>query len=59
MRVDVHTYFQCLDFIKHLEGRSNLPKTILNRGIRDAVRSGPRINDQVGTEKRACRSCRE
>ena len=32
MRVDVHTHFQCLDFIKHLEGRHNLPKGVLDGG---------------------------
>jgi len=32
MRIDVHTHFQCLDFIKHLEGRSRLPKTIQDGG---------------------------
>ena len=32
MRIDVHTHFQCLDFIKHLEGRRNLPKSVLDGG---------------------------
>jgi predicted TIM-barrel fold metal-dependent hydrolase len=32
MRIDVHTHFQCLDFIKHLGGRSRLPKTVLDGG---------------------------
>ena len=32
MRIDVHTHFQCLDFIKHLEGRRNLPKGVLDGG---------------------------
>ena len=32
MRVDVHTHFQCLDFVKHLHGRSALPKSILDGG---------------------------
>ncbi|MBV8361107.1 MAG: amidohydrolase [Deltaproteobacteria bacterium] len=32
MRIDVHTHFQCLDFIKHLQGRSALPKSLLDGG---------------------------
>lgn len=32
MRIDVHTHFQCLDFIKHLEGRRNLPKGVFDGG---------------------------
>ena len=32
MRIDIHTHFQCLDFVKHLRGRSALPKTILDGG---------------------------
>ena len=32
MRIDIHTHFQCLDFIKHLQGRSNLPQSILDGG---------------------------
>jgi len=32
MRVDVHTHFQCLDFIKHLHGRGNLPRSLLEGG---------------------------
>ena len=32
MRIDVHTHFQCLDFIKHLGGRSKLPKSVLDGG---------------------------
>ena len=32
MRIDVHTHFQSLDFIKHLMGRSNLPKSVLDGG---------------------------
>lgn len=32
MRVDVHTHFLCLDFIKHLHGRSALPNTVLDGG---------------------------
>ena len=32
MRIDVHTHFQCLDFIKHLNGRCNLPKSVLDGG---------------------------
>jgi len=30
MRIDFHTHFQCLDFIKHLLGRSSLPRSILD-----------------------------
>lgn len=32
MRIDVHTHFQCLDFVKHLQGRSALPKSLLDGG---------------------------
>jgi predicted TIM-barrel fold metal-dependent hydrolase len=32
MRIDVHTHFQSLDFVKHLMSRSNLPKTFLDGG---------------------------
>ena len=32
MRIDVHTHFQCLDFIKHMEGQHNLPKGVLDGG---------------------------
>ena len=32
MRIDVHTHFQCLDFIKQLEGRRNLPRSVLDGG---------------------------
>jgi len=32
MRIDVHTHFQSLDFIKHLQGRNTLPKTLLEGG---------------------------
>jgi hypothetical protein len=32
MRIDVHTHFQCLDFVKHLHGRSSLPKSVLDGG---------------------------
>lgn len=32
MRVDVHTHFQCLDFIKHLQGRSTLPRSVSDGG---------------------------
>ena len=32
MRVDVHTHFQCLDFIKHLHGPGNLPRSLLDGG---------------------------
>jgi hypothetical protein len=30
--MDVHTHFQCLDFVKHLLGRSTLPKSLLDGG---------------------------
>jgi len=32
MRIDVHTHFQCLDFIKHLHGPGNLPRSLLDGG---------------------------
>jgi predicted TIM-barrel fold metal-dependent hydrolase len=32
MRIDIHTHFQCLDFVKHLGGRSSLPKSVLDGG---------------------------
>lgn len=32
MRIDVHTHFQCLDFVKHLIGRATLPKGLLAGG---------------------------
>jgi len=32
MRIDVHTHFQCLEFVKHLQGRSMLPKSLLDGG---------------------------
>ena len=32
MRIDVHTHFQSLDFIKRLQGRNTLPKTLLEGG---------------------------
>ena len=32
MRIDVHTHFQCLDFVKYLQGRSTLPKILLDGG---------------------------
>ena len=33
MRIDVHTHFLCLDFVKHLQGRSSLPTTVLEGGV--------------------------
>ncbi|HLG69732.1 MAG TPA: amidohydrolase family protein [Chloroflexota bacterium] len=33
MRIDVHTHFLCLDFVKHLQGRSALPRTVLEGGV--------------------------
>ncbi|HEX6556009.1 MAG TPA: hypothetical protein VF026_24840 [Ktedonobacteraceae bacterium] len=32
MRIDVHTHFQSLDYIKHLQGRNTLPKAVLEGG---------------------------
>lgn len=32
MRIDVHTHFQCLEFVKHLHGRSMMPKSLLDGG---------------------------
>jgi len=32
VRIDIHTHFQCLDFLKHLYGRSNLPRSVLDGG---------------------------
>lgn len=32
MRIDIHTHFQCLDFVKHLQGRSTMPKSLLDGG---------------------------
>jgi len=32
MRIDIHTHFQCLDFVKYLQGRSTLPKSVLDGG---------------------------
>src|SRR5215469_2425254 len=32
MRIDIHTHFQCLDFIKHLQGRNALPNSIPDGG---------------------------
>ena len=32
MRIDFHTHFQCLDFVKHLRGRSKLPRSVLEGG---------------------------
>lgn len=33
MRIDVHTHFLCLDYVKHLQGRTALPKTVLEGGV--------------------------
>ncbi len=33
MRIDVHTHFLCLDFVKHMQGRAALPTTVLEDGI--------------------------
>ena len=32
MRIDIHTHFQCLDFLKHLQSRSSLPRSVLDGG---------------------------
>jgi predicted TIM-barrel fold metal-dependent hydrolase len=32
-RIDVHTHFVCLDFIKHLRGRSAMPRSVLQGGV--------------------------
>jgi predicted TIM-barrel fold metal-dependent hydrolase len=32
VRIDIHTHFQCLDFVKHLQGRENLPRSVLDGG---------------------------
>ncbi len=31
--IDVHTHFLCLDFVKHLQGRSSLPRTVQEGGV--------------------------
>jgi hypothetical protein len=31
-RIDIHTHFQCLDFVKHLLGRSTFPRSVLDGG---------------------------
>src|SRR5262249_621146 len=31
-RIDIHTHFQCLDFVKHLLGRSAFPRSVLEGG---------------------------
>jgi predicted TIM-barrel fold metal-dependent hydrolase len=33
MRIDVHTHFQSLDYVKHLRGRGALPRTVLDGGM--------------------------
>src|SRR5215831_16805045 len=32
MRIDIHTHFQCLDFFKHLLGRTAMPRAVLDGG---------------------------
>jgi len=32
MRIDVHSHFQCLDYVKHLAGRTALPRTLVEGG---------------------------
>jgi predicted TIM-barrel fold metal-dependent hydrolase len=43
MRIDIHTHFQCLDFVKHLQGRSTLPKSVLDGG-RYIIQCAPGLN---------------
>ena len=43
MRIDVHTHFQSLDFIRHLMGRSNLPKSVLD-GDTYLIQCAPGLN---------------
>jgi predicted TIM-barrel fold metal-dependent hydrolase len=43
MRIDVHTHFQCLDFVKHLRGRSSLPKSVLDGGTH-IIQCAPGLN---------------
>src|SRR5262249_37478087 len=31
-RIDIHTHFHCLDYVKRLYGRSALPRTVLDGG---------------------------
>jgi predicted TIM-barrel fold metal-dependent hydrolase len=31
-RIDIHTHFQCLDFVKHLLGRSAFPRSVVDGG---------------------------
>ena len=31
-RIDIHTHFQCLDFVKHLLGRRSFPRSVLDGG---------------------------
>src|SRR5262249_23031475 len=31
-RIDIHTHFQCLDFVKHLLGRNAFPRAVLDGG---------------------------
>jgi len=31
-RIDIHTHFQCLDFVKHLVGRNAFPRAVLDGG---------------------------
>ena len=31
-RIDIHTHFQCLDFVKHLLGRQAFPRSVLDGG---------------------------
>lgn len=32
MRIDVHTHFQCLDFVRHLQGRTRMPRSFIEGG---------------------------
>lgn len=42
-RIDIHTHFQCIDFVKHLQGRSALPRAILDGGTY-VTRCAPAFN---------------
>jgi aminocarboxymuconate-semialdehyde decarboxylase len=33
VRIDFHTHFQCLDFVRHLRGRNALPKSFIDGGM--------------------------
>jgi hypothetical protein len=33
MRIDIHSHFQCLDYVKHLVGRTALPRTLVEEEL--------------------------